>query len=607
MFRTPIAWLVRRYPSALIAVNRLGTRWFRTYIQLRFRAPVAHREQLAAHLFRVASSPWSHPLVIAAAVAFNLETHDLAAVEKSAREAVNRLCATDSRAASKLFIGTLRGLANQVGFERSAAWAETCLPSVAGNSAAVRALSAIYQRSGAIERPLQLLDSLDGIDGKARRSRQYTRLRGQKQLLRSGVAFAHPHGRVWTPRPRRVLYYASQSLPHHSSGYAIRTHWLVHALNQKNWDVTVQTRLGYPNDRADFVGAATVAATAEIDGVSYHFTPDRKRGFAALDVPSYQAESVATLVRHAERHRPAIIHCASNYQCGLAGVEAACALAIPSIYEVRGLWHMTRGAEQPEYLDSDHFRLIQKLEVQAAASADHVFAITDAVKQILVRDGVPADSITILPNAVDTSRFVPRARNRALAQKWRVEGKRVIGYIGTLKDYEGLDYLLEAAALLRGRVGDEFCVLLVGDGPARVELTSLCKRLELQDIVRFVGRAPHAEIRDYYSLIDITAFPRRGLPVCEVVSPLKPFEAMATAKAVVASNVAALAEMVQPGETGLLHQKDDVESLCDQLERCLTEPGLTDRLGSTAREWVATHRSWSAIARRVDEVYRRLL
>src|SRR5699024_6225981 len=169
----------------------------------------------------------------------------------------------------------------------------------------------------------------------------------------------------------------------------------------------------------------------------------------------------------------------------------------------------------------------------------------------------------------------------------------------------GLDLLLTATRELR-RTRDDFHVLVVGDGAQLESLRSIARTEELDDVVSFIGRVPHEEVERYYSIIDITPFPRLPLPVCEMVSPLKPFEAMAMGKAVVASDVAALAEIVTPGMNGLLHVKGSAESLQEQLTRLLDDASLLDELGRTSRHWVVENRDWSTLAQVLAGIYAEL-
>ncbi len=397
---------------------------------------------------------------------------------------------------------------------------------------------------------------------------------------------------------RRVLYHADQTLPHHTSGYATRTHGLASALRALGWELEVHGRLGYPNDRLDFLGARLAGAATDVDGVPYRFAPYRWPLQVLRRRRRYVAASAASLIDRARGLRPSIVHAASNHLVGQPAIDAARRLGVPSIYEVRGLWHLTRAAGDPAYLGSDHFHLIEALEARAAAAADHVFVITSAIGDALAARGVPRARMTVVPNAVDTDRFTPRAHPPGAVP--------TIGYVGSFKPFEGLDDLLEAAARLRAARGDAFRLLLVGDGPARRSLERRARALGLGAITRFTGRRPHAEIERWYAAIDVMAFPRKGLPVCEVVSPIKPFEAMAMARPVVVSSVAALTEIVAHERTGLVHRKDDPADLAAQLGRLLDRPAWARELGAAGAAWVRAHRSWARIAADVDAVYRAL-
>jgi glycosyltransferase involved in cell wall biosynthesis len=251
--------------------------------------------------------------------------------------------------------------------------------------------------------------------------------------------------------------------------------------------------------------------------------------------------------------------------------------------------------------------MIEKLEAQAAMNADHVFAITKEVKEVLTRNGVDDKKITILPNAVDLNHFSPIERNKMIEKKLDLRKKITIGYIGSFTDYEGLDYLLRASVNLKEKYNEKFKVILVGDGTSYDDLRKLRKKLKLEDVVHFTGRIDHNDVLDYYSVIDIAVYPRKGTPVCEIVSPLKPLEAMAMGKAVITSDVSALAEMVIDKETGLLHSKDDIEDLTQKIELLLTEPKTREELGERAKEWVRKNRTWDETSEIVNEVYHRLI
>jgi PEP-CTERM/exosortase A-associated glycosyltransferase len=429
---------------------------------------------------------------------------------------------------------------------------------------------------------------------------------GARTLLREGFPFDPPAAApVLQTDPRRVLYLLHNSLPLRSAGYATRTHGLLVGLHRLGWQVDGVTRLGFPHDQhpEEEAAALVVPDSDVVDGVTYRRLIDP----AELRVPksslvSYVQKYATWLERLARAERPAILHAASNHWNGLAAGVVAGRLGIPYVYEVRGLWEVTRGSREPAYVGSGRYNLQARMEADAAKRADRVITITGALRDEMVRRGVPPEHITVVPNGVDTSRFSPMPRDEALAAELGMTAKTVIGYVGSILDYEGLELLIDAAAALKAERSD-FAVLVVGDGTAYPAVRARAERLGLGDVVTFTGRVPHAEVERYYSVVDIAPFPRRPLAVCEMVSPLKPFEAMAMAKAVVVSSVAALTEIVTDGENGLVHTKGDVASLTATLRRLLDDPELRERLARGGLEWVRAERDWTALAGRVDHIY----
>lgn len=402
---------------------------------------------------------------------------------------------------------------------------------------------------------------------------------------------------------RHVLYLLHNALPHHSGGYATRTHGLLTELNRIGWDVDGVTRLGYPYDMPGTADIPELPPHEVVGEVDYHHLLTGRQIEKKNPMFDYTQRYVDALLPLARRERPAILHGASNHWNGLAAVKAGNLLGIPSVYEVRGLWEVTRASRDPEWGAGPQYDYIARMEADAARGADRVIAITGALRDELVSRGVDAERITVVSNGVDTERFTPLPRDEQLAERLGVTGKTVIGYVGSVVDYEGLGLLVDAARALRAR-REDFHVLVIGDGAALEELQA--QAADLSDVVTFLGRIPHEDVERHYSIIDITPFPRRPLPVCEMVSPLKPFEAMAMGKAVIASDVAALAEIVEEGRTGLLHAKGDAEALAVQLERLLDDRELRERLGAQARDWVVAERDWRRLARLVAEIYEEL-
>lgn len=462
-----------------------------------------------------------------------------------------------------------------------------------------RAMATILRRQGHIKEPLALLNAA-GLGG----GEMGAALASEAQLMHAPYALPLRGAVDYRPDIKTVLYNPHQCLPCHSSGYATRTQGLVRGLKNKGWDMRVVARAGYPIDTK---GVPPAPNPTDIEGVPYWF--DSRQGVGQQDFPmaEYIGRAADYLVEMAKDMRPVIVHTASNYINGMAGIEAARRLGVPCIYEMRGLWHVSQWAKNPEYHKCDKFALAQKMELECAQAADHVLAITGALKEWLVEEGINANKISLTPNAVDAQAFAPLPYDAEFAAKVGCEGKIVIGYIGSFVGYEGLDLLLEAVARLPDDLRDGIKLLWVGDGPVLDDLFKMAGQLGIKDLICATGRIDFDVIPRAYSVVDIAVFPRKSDVVCEIISPLKPFEAMAMEKAVLVSSVRPLKEIIDHKVTGLIHEKDDVGDLANKLAELIWDNNLRQKCGRAAREWVLGTRQWDVIAGGVSEIYEGLI
>lgn len=407
-----------------------------------------------------------------------------------------------------------------------------------------------------------------------------------------------------------VLYLLHNSLPYNSGGYATRTHGLLKAINERGqFSVIGVTRPGYPSDHKAHISKplpAKIPVFDEIDDVRYERCEQSWRRSSAT-LAEYVDAFALRVEALARQHKCCLIHAASNFPNGLAAALASRRLGIPAIYEVRGLWELTRLSRDPLWQQSEHFAFTANMESQACEAADAVITLTGGLKDLLAQRGTSAEKISILPNAVNPGLFVPAERDRELAHSLGVKPDDVvIGYLGSIVAYEGLDDLLRALQLLRKQGRNNVKLLLVGDGSALPDLQALVSELGLQDITIVTGRVPHEAVAGYYSLVDIAAFPRKPLAVCETVSPIKPLEAMCMAKAIVVSSVKALAEMVGHERTGLVFQSGDVDDLARSLATLLDDDSKREDLGAAARTWATEQRSWATVCHTAEYLYARL-
>lgn len=506
---------------------------------------------------------------------------------------------------SKLIRAVLKALPEKPKNQRLI-FLESIFTSIKPDELTMKAVSGVYHKSGHFNRTIELLGAQTNTTSQTSRLPHIRAAVERKNILDNGIPLATRTCRQPPTGPARIMYCVSQSRPHLSSGYAIRTHEILSELRSRGLDIEVFARDGFPNDRWDFAGAPLAKANCKIDDVSYHFCPNRRFGISNRALTEYHNRASARITSQIQDFKPTLIHAASNFSCGLPAADAAAKAGLPFIYEMRGLWHLSRASGEASFAGSAEFQLQDRLEIDCAKKADKVLAITQSLADYIIDRGVDPAKVDILPNAVDADSFTPLDRDAELAEQLQLQGAVVIGYIGSLISYEGLDLLLEAVARVRLLSSVRFKLLVIGDGSESKKLRQLAKQLQIQDIVHFTGRVAHEEVLKYYSLVDIVPLPRRGATVCEIVSPLKPFEAMAMAKTLLVSDVAALAEIVTHGETGIIHKRDDAADLADKLVSLLGDAENRKILGAQAREWVIKNRTWKKVCEQVLATYNEL-
>ncbi|MBC7631142.1 glycosyltransferase family 4 protein [Aeromicrobium sp.] len=410
---------------------------------------------------------------------------------------------------------------------------------------------------------------------------------------------------VYTPATGSVLHVLHNSLPYRRTGASNRTQGLLAGLVRHGYDITAVTRPGFPYDEVLGQEAESIQGRHEIQGVVYQHLLNGGVVLPRFPVQEFISTYAAGVIEHAQTESAALIHAASNSYNALSALVAARTLGLPSIYEVRGLYEEVRRSKNEAHADTPQYRFSAYLETMAAMEADQVIAITDGLRDTLVQRGVPADTIHVIPNGVDSQRFQPLPRDADLSERYGLDDKIVIGYIGSLNWYEGHELLFEAFARLHARHSN-VRLLIVGAGANLKNLLALRTRLGLEDEIIMPGSVAFEEVEAHYSLIDIAPITRLSSPVTESVSPLKPFEAMAMAKTVISSNVAIMTEVVDDGRTGLLFRKGDASSLEQVLERLVRDADLRAQLGSQARDWVVAERDWEILSGRVAKIYRSL-
>jgi glycosyltransferase involved in cell wall biosynthesis len=468
----------------------------------------------------------------------------------------------------------------------------------------------------------EAIEALDGVRG-ARARRLRDTLAAERAVLdaRGGWGDGSPQNRgvpggfgVRPPGPApsvpgRILHLVTDALPVTSAGYTIRTHEIVLAQRAAGLDPHVVTRCGYPVTQGRIDGRALVM----VDGIPYHrLLPALMPGGSNPLGPRNADRALALAAGLTGRIRPALLHAASNFANARIALALRERYGLPVVYEVRGFWEdtwLSRHPDAGQLARSELYLKYRALETRCMRAADLVVTLGEAMREEIVARGVPAAKVVVVPNAVSPEFLRPLPDASALRRELGLEpGEYVVGVVSTLTAYEGIGTLLEATGQLRDR-GVPVRALIVGDGPERAALQRQATARGLgpeSQAAIFTGRVPAAKVREFHALLDVFVVPRTPDRVCQLVTPLKPVEAMASGLCVVTSEVKALTEIIKHEVTGALTVPQDPVSLAGRLEYLLYSPDIRRKLGDNAREWVATDRTWAHNVARYQDAYARL-
>ncbi len=395
----------------------------------------------------------------------------------------------------------------------------------------------------------------------------------------------------------RILHILDHSLPLHS-GYTFRTRAILKAQQARGLDVRAITGVRHGGEGPP---------TEEVEGLTFHRTPGQPSGPPGLREWSEVTLLQAGIERLAEQWRPDILHAHSPALCGMAGLRAARRLGLPFVYEIRAFWEDAAVGNGTGSEGSIKYRLTRALENHVVKGSDAVFTICDGLRDDLVSRGHPADKIAISPNGVDLTLFGdPPPRDDPLTAKIGIGPGPVIGFIGSFYDYEGLDDLIAALPALRTRhPGAQ--LLLVGGGPMETALRAQAAASQAASAIVFTGRVPHAEVERYYSMVDVLAYPRKKSRLTDLVTPLKPLEAMAQRRLVAASDVGGHRELIEDGITGLLFPPDDPQAIAAALADLIDARDRWPAMRERGRSHVAARHDWARNVNRYLDVYQELL
>ena len=394
----------------------------------------------------------------------------------------------------------------------------------------------------------------------------------------------------------RVLHLLDHSIPL-QSGYSFRTRSIIDEQRRLGWQTFHLTSPKH---------TAPSAAEEEVDGLQFYRTLGDSTGLPLIREIALMRQTARRLEEVARLVAPHILHVHSPVLNALPALWVGRRLKLPVVYEVRAFWEDAATDHGTNREWGLRYRLTRALETFALRHAGQVTTICEGLKRDIVARGIPEERVTVVPNGVNPAAFKFGCEaDVGLKAQLGLEDKTVIGFIGSFYRYEGLDLLLRALPKVLAAM-PQVRVLLVGGGPEHDRLKQLASELDVQDKVIFAGRVSHDDVQRYYSIVDVFAYPRHSMRLTDLVTPLKPLEAMAQGRLLVASDVGGHKELIRDGETGVLFRAGDAASLSDAIVRLLSQRECWPQLREQGRRYIERERSWAGSVGRYQEVFGRL-
>ncbi|WP_162606164.1 glycosyltransferase family 4 protein [Jiangella asiatica] len=513
------------------------------------------------------------------------------------------LRATGTTKVAQADLTRLQALTDESRYDEAIALAAALLPLKSADIEFLDAARLAFAKAGALSLQLRAAEALERAEPTASRRAQARNVAGRIRETEPGwLPSVSAAGSDAAPVGGRVLHVLKAAMPHRQSGYTMRSRYIIDSQRAAGMDPVAVTALGFAHQ----AGAAELPATEVIEGTTYHHLPAESaaqlKGPADLYLDAF-ADAVGTL---AAGLSPEVVHVHSGhrgYEPALVGLAVARALGVPLVYEVRGFFESLWSRERAWNEQGELYARRLATEARCMREADAVVTLSESMREEIISRGVDADTVFVAPNGVDVARFEPGPRPADLVRELDLEDAFVFGYVSNLDHQrEGHEHLIRAVSHLRTS-GVRAVALIVGDGTRRAELEELAAREKVADSVRFTGRVPHDRVLDYYRLLDVFVVPRVSERAARLVTPLKPYEAMAAGIPVVVSELPPLLEIAGDGERGRSFPPGDARALADLLHELHSSPDMRRELAKRARDWVVAERQWSTNAARYAAIY----
>ena len=398
----------------------------------------------------------------------------------------------------------------------------------------------------------------------------------------------------------KILHILDHSIPLHS-GYTFRTRAILEQQRMLGWQTFHVTSAKH-----------TVAEQAieEVDGLSFYRSQQPTGLLAKLPVFNQWAVVKSLTARLDEiipEIKPDVLHAHSPALNGLAAIKAGKKYNIPVVYECRAFWEDAAVDHGTTSEGSLRYRVTKALESHVFKQAQAVTCICEGLRQDIIQRGIAENKITVIPNAVNIEKFTfGQEAKPQLKQELELQNKTVLGFIGSFYAYEGIPLILDALPEILKQKPD-IRLLLVGGGPQEEIIKDKVKQLQLESFVIFTGRVPHDQVQDYYNLVDIFVYPRLVMRLTELVTPLKPLEAMAQGRLVIASDVGGHKELIKDQENGALFRANDAGSLVACVLNLLEHSDSWPAMRQAGRQYVEEERNWIKSVSNYQQVYSNFL
>lgn len=394
----------------------------------------------------------------------------------------------------------------------------------------------------------------------------------------------------------RILHILDHSIPLHS-GYTFRTLSILkqqRALGWETFHITSPKQGKYSKAEETVDGEWVFARTPQENWMN------RFPGLSQLAVIN---NLTVRLQEVAEQIKPDVLHAHSPALNAIAALRVGKKLGIPVVYEIRAFWEDAAVDHGTSTEWGLRYRLTRAMETYAIRKVNAVTTICEGLRSDIIQRGISSDKVTVIPNAVNIEDFtVGEIAEVNLAKELDLEDKVVLGFIGSFYAYEGLNVLIKALPTMLQSNAD-IRLLLVGGGPQDQALKDQAQQLGVADKIRFTGRVPHDQVQRYYNLVDVLVYPRLRMRLTDLVTPLKPLEAMAQGRLLVASDVGGHGELIEDGKTGVLFKADDPQDLATKVLALIAQPERWPALRKAARQYVEEERNWSVSVARYHNVY----